>query len=159
MPNDDHAWQCYGELQELSRNEPRVGDHAWGVESALNYLLSAIETANISPNPSELELAVNRTVATGARLYRSRAMALKKRTRQSPQKSDPPAIAKIELTRIGGLVKDNDATILLEAGLGFTDREIADRHASTPGAVRIRLSRLRSKLRLHLRQAQTPTVH
>jgi hypothetical protein len=28
------------------------------------------------------------------------------------------------------------AEILLEAGQGYTDREIADRHATTPGASR-----------------------
>ena len=44
-------------------------------------------------------------------------------------------------------MKKTDEEILLDAGLGYTDREIADRHATTPGAIRVRLSRLRHKLR------------
>jgi DNA-directed RNA polymerase specialized sigma24 family protein len=44
------------------------------------------------------------------------------------------------------LVSSNDRAVLLDAGVGYTDREIAERRRSTAGAIRVRLSRLRLKL-------------
>jgi DNA-directed RNA polymerase specialized sigma24 family protein len=54
--------------------------------------------------------------------------------------------ARIEITRIMQLVSSNDRAVLLDAGVGYTDREIAERRRSTAGAIRVRLSRLRLKL-------------
>jgi DNA-directed RNA polymerase specialized sigma24 family protein len=149
MSKDDHAWRRYADLQELSRKSPYLGDYAWGIECALNYLLSAIETSTVPPDSLDLEAALTRAIASGARLYRSRSLALKTWMRPPESMStNAAAEARIELARIGGAVKAADKKILLEAGLGYTDREIANRHASTPGAIRVRLSRLRLKLEL-----------
>lgn len=148
MANSDYAWLRYAELQQRSRKaQDFINDYAWGLESALNFLLNAIATGTVPSNPADLDAALNRTIASGARLCRSRSATLKKWVLPSELIStDAAGEANIELARIEGAVKETDAKILLDAGLGYTDREIADRHTSTPGAVRARLSRLRLKL-------------
>jgi len=150
MSPSHYAWLRYEDLQQRSKKLPNFNDYAWGVECALNYLLSAIEAGAFPSDIAELDAAVNRAIATGARLWRSRALALKKWA--SPVGSSATAGAAgaaeaiIEFGRIARAVKKADEEILFDAGHGYTDREIADRHASTPGAIRTRLSRLRRKL-------------
>jgi DNA-directed RNA polymerase specialized sigma24 family protein len=147
MATSDYAWLRYAELQQRSRKAQDFNDYTWGLESALNFLLNAIEAGTLPSNPADLDAAINRAVASGSRLCRSRSATLKKWVLPSELISTRTAAeANIELARIEGTVKEMDGKILLDAGLGYTDREIADRHASTPGAVRARLSRLRLKL-------------
>jgi DNA-directed RNA polymerase specialized sigma24 family protein len=147
MATSDYAWLRYAELQQRTRKAQNFNDYAWGIESALNFLLNAVETGTLPTNPADLDAALNRAIASGARLYRSRSAALKKWVLPSDLISTHTAAeANIELARIEGSVKETDGKILLDAGLGYTDREIADRHSSTPGAIRARLSRLRGKL-------------
>jgi DNA-directed RNA polymerase specialized sigma24 family protein len=147
MANSDYAWLRYAELQQRSRKAQNFNGYTWGLESALNFLLNAVETDTIPSNPADLDAALNRVIASGARLCRSRSATLKKWVLPSELTSTHTAAeANIELARIEGAVKETDGKILLDAGLGYTDREIADRYASTPGAVRARLSRLRLKL-------------
>jgi hypothetical protein len=143
MSNSDYAWLRYAELQLRSRKSQNFNDYAWGIESALNFLLNAVETGTVPSNPADLDAALSRAIASGARLCRSRSLAVKKWVLPSELISTHTAEANIELAWIAGAVKGK---ILLDAGLGYTDREIANRHASTPGAVRVRLSRLRLKL-------------
>jgi len=147
MSPSHYAWLRYEDLQQRSKKLQNFNDYAWGIECALNYLLGAIETGTFPSDLAELDAAVNRAIATGARLWRSRALALKKWA--SPIESSSTAGAAeaiVEFARIARTVKKADEEILLDAGRGYTDREIADRHATTPGAIRVRLSRLRHKL-------------
>ncbi len=147
MVNTDYAWLRYAQLQQCSRNVQSLTDYACGLESALNLLLVAIETSCVPADPEDLDAAVNRAIASGRRLYRSRSAALKKWG--SPAESICTHIApqaNIELARIARVLKPSDGEILFDAGVGYTDREIACRHLSTPGAIRTRLSRLRLKL-------------
>jgi DNA-directed RNA polymerase specialized sigma24 family protein len=147
MADNDYAWLRYADLQQRSRKAQDYNDYAWGIESALNYLLNVIENDTTPSNPADLDAAVNRAIASGARRERSRALALKKWVLPSePMPTNTAAEAKIELEKISCTVKEADEQILFDAGLGYTDREIASRHASTPGAIRVRLSRLRLKL-------------
>jgi hypothetical protein len=140
------AWQRYSELQQRSRNTQELNDYSWGIESALNYLLRAIETGALPATKSELDEAIRRTIASGARLQRSRSSAHRKWLAPQEPVCNNPAEARIELARVALAVKDSDGEILLDAGLGYTDREIASRHESSPGAIRVRLSRLRLRL-------------
>lgn len=164
MSSNDHVWLRYAELQQRSRNTSQFSDYASGLECALDYLLHAIETGTVPPDPAVLEAALKRAIASGARLHRSRSLALK--TWVTPPESmstNAVAEARLEIARIGCTVKEDgevlvdaghgctdrqiaDRKVLLDAGFGYFDREIADRHASTPGAIRVRLSRLRLKL-------------
>jgi hypothetical protein len=143
----DYAWLRYADLQARSRKAEELNDYSWGIEAALNYLLCVIETGTIPFNQSDLDAALSRAIASGARLRRSHSLA--RRTWLAPPdtlSTNSAAEASIELDRIGRDVKEADEEILLDAGFGYTDREIASRHASTPGAIRARLSRLRVKL-------------
>ena len=147
MPDCDYAWQRYEELQKRAMDSLHVNNYSWGIESALSFLLKTIETGTVESEPATLDVAIGRSISSGARLQRSRALRLK--TSASPPESTSTsglAEAIIELKRIGRSVKQRDGEILREAAYGYTDREIAGRHASTPGAIRVRLSRLRLKL-------------
>ena len=147
MLNNDYAWLRYASLQQRSSKAYNFNDYAWGIECALNYLLNAIESGTVPSNPLDLDVTLSRAIASGARLYRSRSLTLKKWVLPAESMSTSAvAEARIEIARIGNTVKEYEKQILLDAGFGYTDREIADRHASTPGAVRVRLSRLRLKL-------------
>jgi DNA-directed RNA polymerase specialized sigma24 family protein len=147
MSSIDYAWLRYADLQQRSRRAYFFSDVAWGIESALNYLLNAIETGTAPSNPEDLDAILNRAIASGARLCRSRSLALKIWLPAESNSTTSPAEANIELARVECSVKEADKQILLDAGFGYSDREIATRHTSTPGAIRVRLSRLRLKLR------------
>jgi DNA-directed RNA polymerase specialized sigma24 family protein len=147
MPNCDYAWQRYEELQKRAMDSSHVNNYSWGIESALSSLLEAIETGTVESTTATLDVAIHRIISSGARLQRSRSLTLK--TWALPPESMSTsglAEANIELERIGRAVNDLDREILMETACGYTDREIAGRHASTPGAIRVRLSRLRLKL-------------
>jgi DNA-binding NarL/FixJ family response regulator len=147
MPNCDYAWRRYEELQRCAMHSLYVNNYSWGIESALGFLLKAIETGTVESDPASLDEAIDRSISSGARLQRSRALTLKTFA-PSPESVSTSGLAEanIELERIGRAVKGRDQEILMEAAYGYTDREIAGRHASTPGAIRVRLSRLRLKL-------------
>lgn len=155
----DYAWLRYADLQQRSRKAEELNDYSWGIEAALNYLLRVLETGTVPFNQSDLDAALSRAIASGARLRRSRSLA--QRTWLVPPDSlstNSAAEASIELDRIGRDVKEADGEILLDAGFGYTDREIASRHASTPGAIRVRLSRLRVKLAGKVHSINRPTL-
>ncbi len=137
----------HAELQMRAARAQCLNDYSSGIESALNCLLKAIETGTVPSDPVVLEVALKRAIASGARLHRSRSLALKKWVLPPESIStSAAAVANIELGRIGRTIKHPDEEILIDAAFGNTDREIAGRHASTPGAIRVRLSRLRLKL-------------
>ena len=154
----DYAWLRYADLQQRSREAEEVDDYSWGMEAALNYLLRVTETGTIPFSQPDIDAAVNRAIASGARLRRSRSLALRKwLVPPDSLSTDSAAEASIELDRIGREVKEADGEILLDAGFGYTDREIAGRHTSTPGAIRVRLSRLRVKLAGKVHSVNRPT--
>src|SRR5271167_1117893 len=105
MSNDDYAWARYAELQRRSDKLKKLNDYSWGIESALDYLITAIQTDRIPPNPADLDATLNRAVASGARLRRSRSSALKKwsPTAASPSTS-ATAEANIDLDKIGRIL-------------------------------------------------------
>lgn len=143
-----YPWPYYADLQRRNKNLLRIGGYAWGIERAQDFLLDAIATDSVPCDPDELVAILNRIISSEARLNRSRAATLVKFTPVAEPASadDPAAEARIELTRIVRIVSTSDRNLLMDAGLGYADREIAHRRNSTPGAVRARLSRLRFKL-------------
>jgi DNA-binding NarL/FixJ family response regulator len=145
---NDYPWPYYLDLQRRSRNLSRIGNYARGIECALDFLLDAIASGTVPSDPDDLVLALDRVIASGARLDRSHAASLAKFAPlpETASSDDASAEARIELSRIMRLVNVNEKTLLFDVGLGYADREIAERRNSTPGAVRVRLSRLRLKL-------------
>ena len=147
MSSLDPAWLRYADLQERSRKTPHLNDYTWGIEAALNYLLKAIENGTVPSDPAVLDAALDRVIASRARLRRSHSLSCRKWMQPNESASiDASAEANVELARIERTVKPTDKEILFDAGAGYTDREIAGRNSSTPGAIRVRLSRLRLKL-------------
>jgi hypothetical protein len=149
MSNNDLAWSRYADLQKQSQQSQHLNDHIWGIERALNWLLASIETGTVPTSPTELDAALARAIASGSRLQRSRASALKSHgmAAQEPATTNP-AVANLELARIAACFGAADANILFDAGFGYTHLEIAHRCSCTPGAVRVRLSRLRRRARV-----------
>jgi DNA-binding NarL/FixJ family response regulator len=145
---DVYPWRYYADLQGLSSKLFRVSGYTWGIDRALSFLLEAITTNSVPRDPDELVAVLNRVIASEARLSRSHAAALIKFAPVAEPASvdDAATEARIELMRIVKLVGANDSSLMMDVGLGYADREIAGRRNSTPGAVRIRLSRLRLKL-------------
>jgi hypothetical protein len=118
MANSDYAWLRYAELQQRSKKAQDFNDYTWGLESALNFLLNAVETGTVPSNPADLDAALNRAISSGGRLCRSRSATLKKWVLPSELISTHTAAeANIELARIEGAVKETDGKILLDAGL------------------------------------------
>lgn len=146
--SDDYPWAYYAELQNRSSKLKRLTPFWWGMEAGMAYLLEAIAAGTVPADPNELVATLNRTIASAARLDRSRAATLSynKPVDGPPTTDDVAAEARIELTRIIRLVGNRGQNVLVDAGLGYTDREIALRHGLTPGAVRVRISRLRLKI-------------
>ena len=143
-------WPFYADLQELCDKLTQITGYTWGIERALCFLVDAIATRTVPSDPDELVTALNRTIASEARLTRSHAAALRKCSPilETASAEHPAAEARLELTRIIRLVSNNDAdaNVIADAALGYVDHEIAARRNSTPGAVRVRLSRIRLKL-------------
>jgi len=146
--SDDYPWAYYADLQDRSRKFARLTPFWWGMEVGMAYLLNAIATETVPADPRQLVATLNRTIASAARLHRGRAAALSyhRPIDDPPSVDNTAAEARIELMRIVRLVSTNDGLLLVGAGLGYTDREIAQRHGSTPGAIRVRISRLRLKI-------------
>lgn len=146
MSDADYAWLRYADLQERSRNTHYSNDYSWGIEAALDYLVEVTETGNVPPAPV-LDAAINRAISSGARLRRSRSASLRKWLRPAESLSTSAAAeATVMLSKIRSVVSRADHKILLAAAFGYSDREIAGRNASTPGAIRARIYRLRNKL-------------
>lgn len=145
--NDDYLWAYYADLQDRSRRAVRLTPFWWGMEAGMAYLIDAITAGTVSADPKELAAALNRTIASAARLHRSRTAATARNApiEMPPDSDDLAAEARLEIGRMLRLVSSKDESVLTDAGLGFSDREIADRRGSTPGAIRIRISRLRFK--------------
>jgi DNA-binding NarL/FixJ family response regulator len=148
MSDSPYPWPYYADLQKRSRQLHRTSDYWWGMERALDHILDLIATGTVPADPDELVTALNRVIASGARLHRSRSAALAEFApiAEPASADDTAAEARIELARIVRLVSTTDEAMLVDAGFGYTDREIADRRGSTPGAIRVRLSRIRLKL-------------
>jgi DNA-binding NarL/FixJ family response regulator len=143
---DVYPWPYYADLQQRSRSLSRIDGYAWGLDRALHFLLDAIATGTVPSDPDELVTVLNRVIASEARLKRSHAAAQVRLAPIAESTSANDAEARIELTRITRIVSANDRNLIVDAGLGYADREIAVRRNLTAGAVRVRLSRLRCRL-------------
>lgn len=146
--SDKYPWPYYADLQHRIEKVSRLGDFYWGLECALAYLLDAIATNTVPANPDDLVTILNRTIASGSRRHRSQTTALNEfaLAPQPASTDDIAAETRLEIARIVRLVSSRDVDVLIDAGLGYSDREIAERRDATPGAIRVRLSRLRLKL-------------
>ena len=141
MADLPHPWGIYARLQNnLSRNH-QVGDRSWGTEAGMDYVL---ESASGAP-PTEVE--INQIIATSRRRERHRG------SRREPLLEDIASVnpdsaltARSELAAIRRQVGDRNWELLTAVGIGSGYKEISIAVSVPPGAVRVKVLRLRASL-------------
>jgi hypothetical protein len=131
----------YARLQNSLRRDHQVGDRSWGTEAGMDYIL---ESASGAP-PTEDE--VNQVIATSRRRERHRA------SRREPllediatAHPDGALTARRELAAIRRKVGDRNWKLLAAVGIGSDYKEISITMSAPPGAMRVKVLRLRASL-------------
>jgi hypothetical protein len=131
----------YARLQTNLRRNYLVGDRSWGTEAGMAHIL---ESASGAP-PTEEE--VNQVIATSRRRERHRG------SRREPLLEDIPTAhpegaltARRELAAIRRKVGDRNWELLTAVGIGSNYKEISIAASMPPGAVRVKVLRLRASL-------------
>lgn len=144
MADLPHAWRVYARIQQQLSNCAALSQRAWGLEAALNELLS------YQPQLSESELS--RTIASAERRHRYRHAQLQRYAEQDHEEAslaDPIAEALDAdqiLQRIRGAVADPDWLVLNALAEGESYKVLADELGTSSGALRVRISRARKQL-------------
>jgi hypothetical protein len=141
MADLPHPWGMYARLQTNLRRDYRVGDRSWGTEAGMALIL---ESASGAP-PTEDE--INQVIATSRRRERHRG------SRRDPLLQDIPTAhpegaltARIELAAIRRKVGHRNWELLTAVGIGSDYKDISIAVSAPPGAVRVKVSRLRASL-------------
>ncbi len=141
MTDLPHPWAVYARLQTNLRRDYRVGDRSWGTEAAMHHIL---EAASGAP-PTEDE--INQVIATSRRRERHRG------SRREPLLEDMATAhpegaltARHELAAIRRKVGDRNWQLLTAIGIGSNYKEISIAVSIPPGAVRVKVLRLRASL-------------
>jgi hypothetical protein len=159
MTGTDYPWSVYERLQRASARSRQSGSREYAIDAGLDYLLSAIAAGTVPIRPADLETIVARVMATAARRRRHRTRLTMKWGLVDEKDAFLAAHARhLDLLRAGSAVAGEDTAILIDVGKGFTDREIASRRGTTPGAVRIRLARLRKRVTLAAESGLSPNA-
>lgn len=153
-----HPWSAYARLQaQLSLTRSAV--HAGALEEALNIVHVPGFTADQLSEATLARLADNaerqdRHRASLLRLYRDAALEEATAARgndggdvfSGARSLDDAVHARRELQKIADHLPEDDWNLLVGASIGEEYQVLADRHASTPTALRTRVSRLRAAL-------------
>ena len=156
-------WNVYAEKQQQLKRSNRLTDQTWGLENGLNALLTSIETNSVT-DQTALRCDIDRAV--DSRFWRERNRArLRRRSLKPPAEFDTrperhPADfsaqpeenhlhARINLSKVFAALAKDEWKLIIAAAAGFDCKEMASMWGGgNPGAIRTRLSRLRSRLRL-----------
>lgn len=149
-------WNTYARLQaQLACSHGRdmrtwrIDDRTWGIEAALNQLLSA--------QPS-VEKEVDRTIQSASRKerYRKRLRRIHLPADESSETSVEDTFnARERLRRVAGRVTSEESALLRAVGEGYEYKEIAASTNVAAGTLRARVLRLRRTLGVH---EGSPTV-
>jgi len=141
MADLPHPWGMYARLQTNLRRDHQVGDRSWGTEAGMDHILESDSCAL----PTEDE--VNQVIASSRRRERHRG------SRREPLLEDTAIahpegalIARSELAAIRRKVGDRNWELLKAVGIGSDYKEISIAVSLPPGAVRVRVLRLRASL-------------
>lgn len=141
MADLPHPWGMYAHLQNTLRREHRVGDRSWGTEAGMDHILDSA----FGLPPAEDE--VNQVIATSRRRERHRG------SRREPLLEDIATahpegalIARSELAEIRRKVGDRNWGLLTAVATGYDYKEISVALSMQPGAVRVKVLRLRAGL-------------
>jgi DNA-binding NarL/FixJ family response regulator len=142
MSRLEPQWEHYLALQAKLKDSRTVDDANWGREAALNRILAA------SPERRLAVEEIDRAARSEARRERHRAR-LRRHHLASPSQPQQPE-HKLEARQIVGairrLVTSADWALFCALGDGHDYKEIAAQTSVTPGALRVRVLRLREKL-------------
>jgi len=141
MADLPHPWGIYARLQNDLRREHRVGDRSWGTEAGMDYILAS--ASGVPPTEDE----VNQVIAAGRRRERHRA------GRREPLLEDiatahpeSALIARSELAAIRRKVGDRNWELLTSLAMGSGYKEASKATFMSPGAIRVKVLRLRAAL-------------
>jgi DNA-binding NarL/FixJ family response regulator len=126
-------------LQGKLARKTRVDDLPWGLEAALNRLLTS----------SSLGRDAERTVRSESRNERHRARLRRMYLRAEEGASPHPhnaLDARLQLRAIAAKVTPGERRLLQAVGEGYEYAEIATQMGYTAGALRVRVARLRRML-------------
>lgn len=141
MPDLPLHWGAYLRLQTKLARKRQVDDHTWGLEAGLNRIV----TATIASDED-----ADRTVRSEGRKERYRT-----HLRHAYLNSDDFVVkpipenavhARRQLLRVRARVTAEEWALLRAVGEGFQYKELAVANKAAPGALRIRVLRLRQKL-------------
>ncbi len=136
-----HPWDMYASLQNSLRHQHQVGNRSWGVEAGMAHVLNATE--DFSPTQQQ----VDQVVANNRR--RERYLE----SRRAPMPEDTATLhpegaldARHALVAIQRNVGSNSWQLLADVAIGTDYREIGRTTLVRPGALRIKVLRLRREL-------------
>lgn len=152
----DFLWAKYAPLQAELRDNHTVGDRSWGVEAGLNRILSAEPTDHPPANDDDIERVVSseqrreRHRAALRRLYLTEDDGPRRNGTavNSPRGPDPETFLQVraELKSARAKVTKSDWVLLCAVAVGRDYAEIAAANGGTPGAMRVRVLRLRREI-------------
>jgi hypothetical protein len=129
-----HPWNNYARLQTELRRNNRI-DRAWGAEAALTFICSIGSPASDD---------ADRAARSEARRERHRAVLRRWYLSEDNLRIDPRCGA--DLALIKAWVTPADWDLLSAIGEGCSYQEVAAKTGQTPGALRVRVTRLRKRL-------------
>jgi hypothetical protein len=132
----DFPWSNYALLQAELRDDYSIGNRSWGLEAALNRL--------VSNNPPANDNEIQRVIKSEQRRERNRA-ALRRLHLGNGAGFDPEASlqAQISLKSLKAKVSSSDWRLLFAVGIGRDYAEIVGANGGTAGALRVRVFRFR----------------
>jgi hypothetical protein len=141
MADLPHPWGMYARLQTNLRRDYRVGDRSWGTEAGMDHIL---ESASGAP-PTEDK--VNQVIATSRRRERHRGSRREPLLENIATAHPEGALtARSELAAIRRKVGDRNWVLLTGVGTGSDYKEISIAASMSPGAIRVKVLRLRASL-------------
>lgn len=141
MADLPHPWDMYASLQNSLLHQHRAGDRSWGTEAGMAHILNT--PAGFPPTQCE----VDQVVANDRRRERH----LDCRRTPMPEDVATPhpegaLHARHALAAIQRNVSDNSWQLLTDVAIGIDYEEIARTTPARPGALRIKVLRLRREL-------------
>jgi len=141
MADLPHPWDMYASLQNSLRHQHRAGDRSWGTEAGMAHILNT--PAGFPPTQCEVDQVVTND--------RRRERHLDCRRTPMPEDVATPhpegaLHARHALAAIQRNVSDNSWQLLTDVAIGIDYEEIARTTPARPGALRIKVLRLRREL-------------
>ncbi len=139
MSEFPEPWATYQHVQNKLMQRDRVDDVAWGLEAGLNRSLTHASA------PEDIHRAAHN--ASRKERYQTQLRSIHFAAEAIVGSAENALIALQQLDRIRESVAAFDWNLLCDVADGVSYRGIADRQKTTPGALRVRVLRLRRAFR------------